>query len=249
MNEPLLREKHRVPQHFQPLCDARRALLLRNLLQLRGIRRDLLTAHEVLSAKLSQLAAAQPRPAAELDQLVVVRLRKVFVAHAVAAAALDVLPIPLGRLEIVLVVRLDPVKLADRLRLQLHRPRGKLLIRSALKPFVDILFRAFERRTLRMLLLDIAKEIFDVLPIAFICIYREDLILFHAFGHGFLFALAEGQHLGQPIIGLLVQILVIGFVLPPHPAPSCPFVCPFMFKLRRLLPAPRGDSAIGKYTF
>lgn len=62
MNEPLLREKHRVPQHFQPLCDARRALLLRNLLQLRGIRRDLLTAHEVLSAKLSQLEAAQPVP-------------------------------------------------------------------------------------------------------------------------------------------------------------------------------------------
>ena len=100
-----------------------------------------------------------------------------------------------------------------------------------------------------MLLLDKAKEIFDVLPIALICIYREDLILFRAGSHGFLFALAESQHLGQPVVGLLVQILVIGFVLPPHPAPSCPFVCPFMFKLRRLLPAPRGDSAIGKYTF
>ena len=152
----------------------------------------------VMNEGIIEQADTPTRIYEELDQLVVVRLRKVFVAHAVAAAALDVLPIPLGRLEIVLVVRLDPVKLAERLRLQLHRPRGKLLIRSALKPFVDILFRAFERRTLRMLLLDIAKEIFDVLPVAFICIYREDLILFRAGSHGFLFALAESQHLGQP---------------------------------------------------
>ena len=83
-----------------------------------------------------------------------------------------------------------------------------------LQPFVYMSLCCFQCRTLRMLLLDIAKEIFDVLPVAFICIYREDLILFRAGSHGFLFALAESQHLGQPVVGLLVQILAITFILP-----------------------------------
>ena len=54
------------------------------------------------------------------------------IPHAVPAAPLDVLPVSLGRLEVVFIVRRNAVELTQGFCLQLDRPGGKPLVSPGL---------------------------------------------------------------------------------------------------------------------
>ena len=219
MDKPPLREHPGVLEHFKPLYDARRPLLHRDALQLGDLRLDLLSGNQVFSPQLLQLLPSQPSPPAKFNQLVVVGLGEVPIPHPIPATPLDVLPVPLGRLEIVFVIRRDPVQLPHGLGLQLHRPGGQALVYSDLQPLIDILFCAFQRSTFRVVLLDVLDKILCVFPVALVCIKRVDFILLLPMSRSLFLALAKGLHPREPVIGLLVQILGIRFISSSHPAP------------------------------
>ena len=129
------------------------------------------------------------------------------VTHPVPAAPFDVSPISLRGLEIIFVIRLDAIELAEGLRLQLHRPGREALVGPSLEPFVDVLPCAFQRGTLGMLFFDVLDKIFCVLPIALVGVIRENLVFLRSIGHRRLFTLPKGVHPFQAFIGLLVEVL------------------------------------------
>ena len=129
------------------------------------------------------------------------------VAHPVPAAPLDILPVPLGGLEIILVIRLDAVELAEGLRLQLDSPGRQATVNLRLKPFIGVLLCAFQRGTLRIVLPDVLDKIFRVLPIRLVGANRENLISVRPIGYSRLFALSKGLHSCQAFIRLLMEIL------------------------------------------
>ena len=141
------------------------------------------------------------------------------IPHPIPAAPFDVLPVPLGRLEIVFVIRRDPVQLPHGLGLQLHRPGGQALVYSDLQPLIDILPGAFQRGTLWVLLLDVLDKILCVLPIALVGVKGVNFILLLPMSRSLFLALAKGLHSRETVIGLLVKILGIRFISSSHPAP------------------------------
>ena len=203
-------------QHLQMPVKLRRPLAGRQPLDPGDLRFDLLPRHQIFSLQALQLAPTQAGPSAETDQLVIVGLGKMLVPHTLPPAPCDVLSLSLWRREIILVLRRYAVELPQRLRLQLHRPCGKALIHSRLQPLIGILLCAFQRGAFRVVLLDVADKIFDVLEIVFVGGKGKYFILRRSVLHRFLFALAKGLHTGQPVIRLLVQILRVGFVFSAH---------------------------------
>ena len=129
------------------------------------------------------------------------------VAHPIPAAPLNVLPIPFGGLEIILVIRLDAVEFAEGLRLKLNSPGRQATINLRLKPFIGVLFCAFQRGTLRIVLPDVLDKIFCVLPICLVSADRENLISVRPIGYRRLFALPKGLHSCQAFICLLMEVL------------------------------------------
>lgn len=67
-----------------------------------------------------------------------------------------------------------------------------------------------------MLLLDVLDKIFGMFPVALIGVERKYFIFLCAIGYRLFFALAKGLHPGQPVIGLLVQILEVRFISTSH---------------------------------
>ena len=67
-----------------------------------------------------------------------------------------------------------------------------------------------------MLLLDVLDKIFGMFPVALIGVERKYFIFLCAVGYSFFFTFAKSLHLGQPVIGLLVQILEVRFISTPH---------------------------------
>ena len=142
--------------------------------------------------------------------------------HTDAAAPLDVLPVPLGRLEVIFIIGRNAIQLAHGLGLQLDRPGGKALVSPGLQPLIDILLCAFQRGTFRVLFLDVLGEILYVFPVRLVGAEGKNLVLLRPIGHRLLFALAKRLHPGQAVIGLLVEILVVCLVAPPHRASPSP---------------------------
>ena len=140
------------------------------------------------------------------------------VPHPVPPAAFDVLPVALGRLEVVVIVRLDAIELSHGLGLQLHRPGREVLVCSGLQPLIHILPCAFQGGAFRVLLLNVLDKVLRMFPICLIGVERENFILLRSVGHGLRLALSKGLHSRQPVIGLLVEILNIRLVAPAHTA-------------------------------
>ena len=196
-------------QHIKMHVVRLRSFPLCYSLQSPNLRLDLLLCCQILPAQFLQLAAAQPGPPAELDQLVVVGLGKVLVADAIPAAPFDLRPLPLWGLEIILVVRLNAKQLTECLRLCLNRPCRQTLIDANLKPFIGVLFRLFQRRTLWMCFFEILQKIFCMLPVGLIGIEGENFIIRCTVDNCFLFALPKRLHRGQAVIRLLVEVLCV----------------------------------------
>ena len=205
-----------VLEHPQALHVCWRQLRRRAALQAGDLRFNLRPGHQIFPPQLRQLAPAQPRPLAELNQLVVVGLGKVPVAHPVTAAPLDILPVPLWGLEVVFIVGRNAVQLAHGLGLQLYRPGGKPLVGPGLQPLVDVLPGAFQRGTFRVMLLDVLDKILGVLPVALVGVERENLLLIRACGHGRPLALPEGLHPHQLVICLLMEVFIVRLIPAPH---------------------------------
>ena len=147
---------------------SRRQLVFRDVLQQGDLRLNLLLRQEVFSLQCRQLAPAKSRPLAEFNQLVVVSFGEVSVSNLVTATPLNLRPVPLGGLEVVRVIRVDIIQFPKSLGLHLDCPGRQIRIYPRLQPLVHILPGLFQRRTLRMLFLDVCKEVFYVLPIGFI---------------------------------------------------------------------------------
>ena len=196
-----------VLQHIKPLVVRLRPFPFYHSLQTPDLRLDLLLRHQILPPQLLELTAAQSGSPAELDQLVVVGLRKVLVADAITATPFDLRPLPLRGLEIILVIRLDAKQLSKRLRLGLNRPCRQTLVDTILKPFIGVIPCLFQCRTLRMCFFEILQKVFCVLPVGLICVERENFIVRRSVGNRFLLALPKRLHRGQAIIRLLMKIL------------------------------------------
>jgi len=142
------------------------------------------------------------------------------IPHAVPATPLDVLPVSLGRLEVVFIVRRNAVELAQGFCLQLDRPGGKPLMRPLLQPLVHVLLGLLERGAFWVVLPDVFQKILNVLPVRFVGVEGKYLLSVRAIRHGLFFALPEGQHPLEPFVGLLVQVLGVRLVLPAHAGTS-----------------------------
>ena len=138
------------------------------------------------------------------------------VAHPVPAAPFDFSPVPLWGLEIVLVIRLDAVELAQGLGLHLDRPGRQPPVTLRLQPLVDVLLCFFQRSTFRVVFPDVLDKVFRMLPVGLIGVEGENLILIRPSGHCFLFALAKRLHRCQAVIGLLVKIFRVRLILSSH---------------------------------
>ncbi len=128
----LPREHPGVLQHPQVLLLLGRQLVLRDSFKPGDLVLDLRLGYQVFPLQCLQLAPAKPRTLAELNQLVIVGLGEMLVAHPVPAAPFDLPPVSLGGLEIGFIVRLDAVELAQGLGLHLHRPGRQALVYSRL---------------------------------------------------------------------------------------------------------------------
>ena len=205
-----------VLEHPQALHICWRQLRRRATLQAGDLRFNLRPGHQIFPPQLRQLSPAQPRPLAELNQLVVVGLGKVPVAHPVAAAPLDILPVPPRGLKVVFIVGGNAVQLAHGLGLQLYRPGGKPLVGPGLQPLVDVLPGAFQCGTFRVMLLDVLDKILGVLPIALVGVEGENLLLIRPGSYRRPLTLTEGLHPHQLIIGLLMEVFIVRLIPAAH---------------------------------